>query len=475
MQEVGYVISSRDYLIYLDGLPTVKIFDLVENEQGIKAVISALSADKVEAWVLSEGDVLPGQLFKRLDYRLNLSVSSSLLGRSINPMGVAIDGKGPLAKTSSTTLELEGQPSGIQTRQFIDQQFVTGVMLIDTLIPIGKGQRELVVGDSHSGKTSFLIDVIANQAQTGIICVFASIGKPISELRSSLDTLKATKALDHTVVVAASSTDPSPLIFFTPHAALSVAEFFQRQGKDVLVILDDMGTHAKIYRELSLLGSRPPGRESYPGDIFFSQAHLMERSGRFNPSAGSGSITALPVMEINLSDFTTFIPTNLMGMTDGHLLFKAVLRSQGQRPAIDIAQSVSRVGRQTQPRIINLLSQRIRQVFAQGEELETVSRFASELPEQTQAILRQRELLEEMLKQDYLTFIPLDTQLALLGLIFTAVMQDKNGLYIAKNKKALLDFLLNPKMRSFTKGLLALQNLNQLGEELEKLTPKLKP
>lgn len=475
MNEVGYVISSRDFLMYLDGLPSVRVFDLLQNEEGLRGVVTALNPDRVEAWILDEGAVFPGQLFKRLDERLTFLATPSLLGRAINPLGVPIDGKGPIPKTRATPLELEKQAPGIEKRQFITEQFITGLSAIDMLIPLGKGQRELLVGDAHSGKTGFLIDLIVNQSQNSTICIIASIGKPVTEIRSLIDILRANKALGSSVIVATSAMESSPMIFFTPLTALSLAEYFQAQGKDVLVILDDMGTHAKAYRELSLLGGRAPGRESYPGDIFFIQAHLLERAGKFNPSAGSGSITALPVIEINLNDFTTFIPTNLMAMTDGHLMFKAALRLQGKRPAIDVALSVSRVGRQTQVRAVNLLSQQIRQVLSEAESLETVSRFSQELPPETQKILRQSDILKELIIQDPLMFIPIEVQTTVLGLVFTSFLEHQDKYYILKYKKKLIEFFLqNSRMKAFAKSLLGLPNLRELVNKLEEITPKLK-
>lgn len=450
MNEVGYVISSRDYLMYLDGLPTISVSDLVENEQGVRGVATSLHEAQVEAWILDEGQILPGQLFKRTDKKLHISVSNNLLGRAINPLGIPIDGKGIISQTRAMSMEMDSPASGLTSREFINQQLITGVSLIDTLIPIGKGQRQLVIGDARSGKTSFLVDVVTNQTKLKVVCIWASIGKPITELRSIIDTLATTKALANTVVIAASSTDPTPLIYLTPQAALTVAEYFQKQGLDVLVILDDMGVHAKIYRELSLLGNRPPGRESYPGDIFFAQAHLLERAGKFNPASGGGSITALPVVELNLNDFTGFIPTNLMAMTDGHFLFKAASRAQGQHPAIDISLSVSRVGRQTQPPVVSLLSQKLRSILAEASSLETVSRFSSETSSRTQLILRQSELIKELIKHDSLTFIPQEMQLALFGLILTSRFADKDKKYLVETAAKIPNLLKIKSLEELT-------------------------
>lgn len=474
-EEVGFVISSRNFLVSLDGLPSIRVNDMIGGDEGIRGWVTALYPDRVEALILDEGNIVPGQLFRRLDSRLAISVGDFLVGRAINPLGVPIDGKGPLPKNSASIRELDQPASGIGSRQFIIKQFTTGVTLVDTLVPLGKGQRELVVGDGHSGKTAFLIDLIVNQAQTGTICIYASIGKTITSLRYLLDTLRSTKALAHTIIIAASSSDLAPLIFLAPETAFTVAEYFQKKGKDVLLILDDMGNHAKIYREISLLANKPPGRESYPGDIFYQQAHLMERAGNFKKEFGGGSITALPVIEINLNDFTTFIPTNLMAMTDGHLMFNSSLHNQGLRPAVDVSLSVSRVGRQTQNRVQNLLSDRIGQIMALAQSLETISRFSVELPFETQLTLRQRELIMELIKQEPLKSIPLEVQIILLGLVFTSFLADKSVDFIQKYKKTLIQAFLNhPKLLPITKSVTKLKNEQELIKTLESITPYLR-
>ncbi len=482
-QEVGYVQSSRDFLVYLDGLPSIKINDLVENEQGLRGWISALLKNQVEVLMVDSGKVTPGQMFKRLPARLSINVGDYLLGRAVNPLGIAIDGKGPLTRSKTTNLmELEQVALGIRSRQFIKEQFTTGVSLIDCLIPLGKGQRELVMGDAHSGKTGFLIDLIVNQSKLNrtsnkpkkTICIYASIGKPAASVRNLIDVLRANKALEYSVVIAASSSEPAPMIFLTPKAAFSVAEFFQRNGHDVLLILDDLGTHAKIYREMSLLGFKSPGRESYPGDIFYQHAHLMERAGSFKAGFGGASITALPVIELDLNDFTTLIPTSLMSMTDGHLLFKSSLRNQGLQPAIDIFLSVSRVGRQTQDRLTNSISARIRSTLTQAEELQTVSSFSAELPIQTQLILRQKRLLDEILKQDPLTYIPKEVQVIMLSLVYTSFLKDKDHSFMEKYKNNLINaFLTNPTFNNITKSFYTFKSDQQLINALEAETAKL--
>ncbi len=473
-QEGGYVTSSREFLVHLDGLPTIRINDMVESENGSRGWVNGIAEDAIEVLMLDEERITPRQMFKRTPNRLGGSVGDFLVGRAINPLGIPIDGKGLLTKSKSEILELEQVAPGIETREFISQPFLTGITLIDSLIPLGKGQRELVLGDAHSGKTQFLIDSIVNQRGTNIICIYASIGKPAVAVRNLIDILRSNGALSYTLIIATSSSEPAPLIFLTAKTAMTCAEYFQKQGKDVLLILDDLGNHAKIYREISLLGEKAPGRESYPGDIFYQHAHLLERAGNFLPEAGGGSITALPVIELNMMDFTTLIPTNLMSMTDGHLLFKSALRSQGQSPSVDISLSVSRVGRQTQDQVSNLSSTRIRQVLSDAADLETISRFSSELSAETQLTLRRRDLIMEILKQDPLTAIPKQIQIILLTLPFITFMQDKSKAFIAKYKKVLINAFMNdPNLSVISRSVGNLKSDEELIKALEGVGPVL--
>lgn len=471
--EIGYVTKVRDFLTRLDGFPTIRINDMVESDTGLRGWISTLGLDFAEVLMLDEGQITPRQMFKRTNSRLGVVAGDFLLGRAINPLGIPIDGKGTLTRTKAAeVLELEQGAPGIESREYITQQFLTGITLIDTLIPLGQGQRELVMGDAHSGKTQFLVDTIVNQKGTGVICIYASIGKPAVSVRGLINILRANKALDYTVVIATSSSEPAPLIFLTPKTAVTVAEYFQKKGRDVLLILDDLGNHAKIYREISLLGNKSPGRESYPGDIFYQHAHLLERAGNFTPDAGGGSITALPVIELNMADFTTLIPTNVMSMTDGHLLFKSSLRSQGQSPAIDISLSVSRVGRQTQDKVSNLISAKVRQVLSQASDLETISRFSSELSEETQLTLRRRILIMELLKQEPLTAIPKQIQVVLLALPFITFFNNKNKTFLEKYKKTITQaFLTDPQLSQIAKGADQFKTDDELIKALETITP----
>lgn len=468
-EEIGYVIETRDFLVYLDGFPSIHINDMVESEEGLRGWVNALEEDKIEVMLLDDGSITPGQSFRKMPQTLSISAGDFLLGRAINPLGIPIDGKGIFSKTKlSLNLDLEQAARGIQSRKFITDQFITGITLIDMLIPIGKGQRQLLIGDAHSGKTSFLIDLIVNQKGKETICIYASIGKPVSAVKDLIDVLKANKALSYTIVVASTSMEVAPLIFLTPKTAFTLAEYYQKKGLDVLVILDDLGIHAKIYREMSLLAGKSPGRESYPGDIFYQHAHIIERAGNFRPEFGGGSITAIPVIELNLTDFTGFIPTNLMAMTDGHWLFKSTLHAIGQRPAIDISLSVSRVGRQTQNLMSNLISQRIRQILSQAEELQTISHFSSELPAQTQLILLQKALIQQALIQEILNFVPKEIQMILLGLILTSYLPAKGIEFFINYKKNIINaFTTNPQLIQISKSLPNMKNEDELIKALE--------
>lgn len=474
-QEIGYVISSRNYLAYLDGLPTVRIHELVKSDTGVTGLVNSLLPNAVEVLLLNEGSIPPKTPFRRIGENLAIPIGDFLIGRAINSLGFPIDGKGPLSKNKNTKVTpITEESRGMEDRAFIDTQLITGITMIDSLLPIGKGQRELVIGDAHSGKSRFLRDIIINQKGNNVICIYVAIGKPATSIRSFINALSANKALDYTVIIAASSTEATPLILLAPNAGLTIAEYFQSMGKDVLIILDEMGNHAKIYREISLLSGKSPGRESYPGDIFYQQAHLLEKAGNFTKKAGGGSITAIPVLEINLNDFTGFIPTNLMSTTDGHLLFRSSLYNKNQRPAIDLPFSVSRVGRQTQTVVTNLISHKIRQVLAEASQLETLSRFSSELPVETQLILHQKKLIEEILRQEDLSYISLPLQAILLGLVFTSFLQNKDDVFIRKNKQKIVDsFTTNKSLAKIPLSIPNIKNDVDLISMLEKEGPTL--
>lgn len=473
-QEVGFVSRVNNFLFTLDGLPTIKINDLIENEDGLRGWITNLHKDSVEALLLDEGDIKPGDLFKRSPQPLMIGVGEHLLGRAINPLALPIDGKGLVSSPKENYFELDKQARPISKRQFISQQLETGILLVDSLVPIAKGQRELVIGDARSGKSSFLVNLVINQRNSQVICIYTSIGKPNSEVRDLIDVLKANNCLDYSIIIAATSSDPPSQIFLAPQAAFTVAEYFQRKGKDVVVILDDLGNHAKIYREISLLGNKVPGREAYPGDIFYQHAHILERAGCFNEEEGLGSITALPVIEINLNDFTTYIPTNLMAATDGHLLFKSELSSKGQRPAIDISLSVSRVGLQSQMIAQKIISSRVKSLLSEAKSLETLSNFSGELPEQTKLINYQSLIVHELLKQNSVGFISLISQIILLSLAFNPFFYKKDLDFVSRNRSKIIDIIeKDPALNKLSKTIKTIQTESDLWKFVEKFVPTL--
>lgn len=466
-EEIGFVESVAGKVVRVSGLPTVQVGELLTADDGSKGYVGGVFSDRVEVFLLSEGTISPGQSFKRSGGFLEMPLGDELLGRVINFLGEPLDGKS-LSFMAKDKRRTEQSAVGISGRRFITDQFESGITVIDTIFPLGKGQRELLVGEQRSGKSDFIFDVIANQKGRGVICVYTLIGKPTAEARDVWSRLVERGVMEHTVIVMSTSIDPSPAIFLTPQAGLTVAEYFSSQGKDVLIILDDMGTHARNYREMSLVSGRPPGRESYPGDIFYQQARLMERAGSFSKDQGGGTITAIPIIELALSDFAAYIPTNLMGMTDGHFLFRASLAQQGQRPALDLFLSVTRVGAQTQQRLQNHLAMKIKETLARGEELAVVSRFGSELPLATQQILTQKDQIMELLNQKPATFVSTAMQTVLLSLPFTSVLAGKDRAFIKANLDSLTSGILkDPVLVALTNSVFGKKDLADLFASIE--------
>lgn len=440
--EVGYVTAVNNYLVWINGLPNIKINEIVISENKTRAVVVSIRNDLVEALILDDSKVTPNEMFVRTFSQFSISVGSHILGRTINPLGQPIDGKGRFGHLGQN-VEIERSPPGIKMREQITKQFETGITLIDMLMPIAFGQRELIIGDLRSGKTSSLIDIVVNQKGKDIICVLGIIGKPITEIRNLFQVLTVNKAIDYCSIIASSSSDKASLVYLTPAVAISVAEYFQRQGKKVLLVLDDMGIHAKFYREIALLSGLTPGRESYPGDIFYQHAKLVERAGNFKAKYGGNSITALPIIETNLDDFASFMPTNLMAMTDGHLLFNAARYHQGYRPSIDISLSVSRVGRQTQMLAQKRLSDKVKALLGEASKLETFSRLDLDISPQTRFIIKQAHQIRSLLKQRALLKIPIPVSMIILGLVFTTFFSEKDENFVDDYKEKITQFLIS--------------------------------
>jgi len=441
LYEVGYVVANKDYLLNLEGLPTVRINDVIGGPNGALALVTSVSEEKVEALLLNNKTIKPKDIFKIKEGGLTFPAGDSLLGRIFNPLAQPIDGKGYPRETKEVQIEIEQVATGIATREKINRQFITGMTVIDTLIPIGCGQRELIFGEPRSGKTSFIFDLILNQKNKGIICIYVSIGKSEIEIKRLVKNLELYETMPYSLIIAAFASDKAPLISLAPHVGFTVAEYFQMQGKDVVLILDDFSIHAKYLREIALLSQKVPGRESYPGDIFYQQAHLMERAGNFNEQRGKGSITLFPVIETNIENFTNLIPTNVMASTDGHLFFSSTLSSQGQYPSVDIDRSVTRVGRQTQNLLSQTISDKIRSLIVEYQELKNYSRFGSDLSTNTQLVLKRGSIAIELLKQEPLEKIEASIQILLLSVLFTPLATDNEREFIVANKNKIIEGL----------------------------------
>lgn len=439
-KEVGFVLSAQDYLLFLTGLPTARINDIVVTQNGGRGLVQALDKEKVEVLMLDAERPKPGDLFQKTDKGILIPDPTRLLGRAINPLGEPIDGKGKIA-SGGQTLDLDKIAPGIDMREKISQQFITGVTIVDTLLPIGRGQRELLFGESRSGKTSFLLDLIVNQKGQNTVCVYNAIGRSDIDIQRFIQTIEDKGAADYTVVIAASSSQAAPLIFLAPTVACFIAENYRDKGLDVMIILDDLGTHSKYLREIGLLAGRIPGRESYPADIFYQHSHLVEKAGNFNENLGGGSITLFPVVETEMESYTNLITTNIMSMTDGHLLFSASLRAHGQYPAIESDRSVTRVGRQTQPLLNKTLADRIRLLLSNFRELERFSSFGSELTAESQLTIKKGNITVELLRQEPFEKIPSDIQIILLTLIFTTFFDNKDIVFVRKFRQTIISVL----------------------------------
>lgn len=363
-----------------------------------------------------------------------------MFGRVIDALGSPVDGKGSFPP-GNVPLALEVDAPGIESRVPIHEQLGTGITLVDTLIPIAKGQRQLVFGPMHSGKSTFLTETVLAQQAAGTICIYAVIGKPVAGLRKITDTILAQGAKSRTVVIAALSDEPASVISLAPSVAFLLAEYYQSQGEHVLVILDDLDSHAKYLREIALLEGRLPSTESYPGDIFYQHAHLMERSGHFTKDIGGGSITALPVIQTDFKNFSDLIPTNLMACTDGHLSFMPTLRAEGLYPSISLEQSVTRVGRHSQHSLQKQLTTKIQILLGSYRQQKEYAQFSAELSAQTKEVLRRGEIVETLLLQDPYQGVPTNVQVPLLALAFTSFFDGHDQQFIKKHRTLLVNCL----------------------------------
>ncbi len=417
-REIGLVVKSKRYLLTIEGLPSARVNDVIVDQHGNRAIVRSLSGEYVQALALSN-EAQPGDRYQFLADDNVYSCGDHLFGRVVDAFGSPIDEKGSFPPPN-VPFQLEVEAPGIEVREPITKQLVTGVSVVDTLIPIAKGQRQMLFGPMRSGKTTFLTQSVLAQAAAGTVCIYAVIGKPINGLRKVTDSIiENAPEGSKIVVVGAVSDEPASVIALAPSAAFLLAEYFQRQGEDVLVVLDDLDAHAKYLREIALLEGRLPSMDSYPGDIFYQHAHLMERSGDFTAVVGGGSITALPVVQTDLKNFSDLIPTNVMACTDGHLAFVPELRAEGYFPSISIEQSVTRVGRQSQRTLQKQLTLRAQMLLGQYRTQQEYAKFSADVSEQAQKVLREGAVLEHLLEQPAYQYRSPAAQVILLALAFT--------------------------------------------------------
>jgi len=409
--EQGSVISVGDGIVWITGLPSAAMEDILTIEDGSQAMVFDLNDDRVGAILLHETDALTaGNIVYLTAQALTIPVSYTLLGRVIDPLGLPLDGEA--APPATALYPLETRSPVISSRDFVHEPLYTGIKVIDTLIPVGKGQRQLIIGDEGLGRTSVALDTVINQRGKDVNCVYVLIGQKRSTIVNIIETLRNNNALEFTTVVVAEASALPGLQHLAPFAGCAIAEFWMQQGQDTLIVYDDLSTHAKTYRELSLLLRRPPGREAYPGDIFSVHARLLERATSLNATHGGGSMTALPIVETKQGEIAAYIPTNLISITDGQIYLDRSLFVGGFRPAIDIARSVSRIGGQAQHPRVKEEAGHMKLDYLQFLELEVFTRFGARLEASMELAIRRGRVLREILKQDRLSPLTIASQMA---------------------------------------------------------------
>ena len=465
-QEVGSVIWVGDGIATIYGIEHAMYGEIVIFENGIRGMVQDIRRDQIGCIILGKDtEIKEGTKVTRTKKKAGVPVGNAYLGRIVNALGAPIDGKGEIPADDYRAIEQEAP--GIVDRQSVNQPLETGILAIDAMFPIGRGQRELIIGDRQTGKTSIAVDTILNQKGKDVICIYVAIGQKASTVAKLVNTLTKHDALDYTVVLSATASESASLQYIAPYAGTALAEYFMYQGKDVLIVYDDLSKHAVAYRALSLLLERSPGREAYPGDVFYLHSRLLERSSKLSDALGGGSITALPIIETQAGDVSAYIPTNVISITDGQIFLESDLFFSGMRPAVNVGLSVSRVGGAAQTKIMKKLSGGIRTALAQYRELAAFSQFASDLDDATRKQLDHGQKVTELLKQKQ--YAPM------------SVAQQSLVLFAAE-RGYLADVELS-KIGSFEAALLAyvdrdhaplMQEINQTGGYNDEIEGKLK-
>src|SRR5271155_3417849 len=413
VDEVGTIISLGDGIARLHGLDKVMAGELLDFPHGVAGLALSLEEDQVGAVLMGDyTELREGDQVKRTGKILSVPVGDAMVGRVVNSLGQPIDDKGPIATTQ--TLPMERLAPGVVDRQPVREPMMTGLKAIDSMIPIGRGQRELIIGDRQTGKTAICLDTIINSKGKDLICIYCAIGQKRSSIAQIVQTLTEHGAMDYTIIVSASASEPAPLLYIAPYAATAIAEYFRDNGKHALVIFDDLSKHAVAYREISLLLRRPPGREAYPGDVFYLHSRLLERACKLSDEKGAGSLTALPIIETQAGDVSAYIPTNVISITDGQIYLETDLFNSGVRPAVNVGLSVSRVGGSAQIKAMRQVGSTLKLDLAQYRELAAFSQFGSDLDKITQNQLNRGQRLTELLKQPQFQPLTAEHQVAIL-------------------------------------------------------------
>jgi F-type H+-transporting ATPase subunit alpha len=448
--ETGQVVSVFDGIAKISGLPNAKASEILSFSNGALGLALNLEEDFIGAIILGDfKNIKEGDIVTRTEKILSVSVGDGIIGRVVDPLARPIDGKGDLGKTEEVLVEKIAP--GVMSREPVNQPVQTGIKSIDAMIPVGRGQRELIIGDRQTGKTAIAIDTIINQKGQNMKCVYVAIGQKQSKIARIVSKLEEAGAMEYTTVVAAGASDNPAMLYLSPYTGVSIAEYFMGKGEDVLIVYDDLSKHAVAYREISLLLRRPPGREAYPGDVFYLHSRLLERACRKNKEHGGGSITALPIIETQAGDVSGYIPTNVISITDGQIFLETDLFYKGIRPAINAGLSVSRVGGSAQIKAMKKNAGTLKLAMAQYRELESFSQFDSDLDPETKKVIERGKRVTELLKQDQFSPMPVALQVVSIFAMNAGFFDDVSSEEVRTLEKDLHKFLSSGKKALLTK------------------------
>lgn len=462
MTKIGTVMEVGDGIARVFGLRDAKYGELIEFSEGVYGMALNLEEENIGVVLLSsDNDIKEGDKVKSTGTVVEVPVGDALIGRVVNSLGHPIDGRGPI--NTNKMMPIEKIAPGVITRESVNEPLQTGIKSIDALFPIGRGQRELIIGDRQTGKTAIAIDTIINQKGTDVICIYVAIGQKTSTVAQIVDTLEKNGAMEHTIVVSATASELAPIQYIAPYSGVTMAEEFMAQGKDVLIVYDDLSKHAVAYRTMSLLLRRPPGREAYPGDVFYLHSRLLERAAKMNKDHGGGSITALPIIETQAGDISAYIPTNVISITDGQIFLETDLFFAGQRPAINTGLSVSRVGGAAQIKAIKKVSSKLKLDLAQYRDLASFAQFGSELDDETKKALDQGVRMMNILKQPQYNPMPVEKQVVMLYAVVNGFLLDVPADDVEKFQNDYLNYIEN----NYNGILKSIDDTKELSDETE--------